>query len=151
MKLMQLLIPVFICNQLLFTSALPTTLNESIDIDDDKEKGETKYTEHDADEIGKLWNSIVESGDIAEVYLNIQNDGSEDIHTDESKNQNKEQDLTSSDILLLMREITSDKNVREEDPLAGICQTPECIQKIKQYMEWRQEHGEPGPSGRWGK
>lgn len=150
MKLTQLLIPVFICNQILFSSALPATLNESIDIDSDNEQGETKSTEHGADENGKLWNSIVDSGDIAEVYVNIENDDSNDIHTDESTYQYKELGLTSADLQLLSH-ITRGTVVAEEDPLAGICQTPKCMQMIQQYMEWRMEHGEPGPSGRWGK
>lgn len=39
----------------------------------------------------------------------------------------------------------------EDDPLSGICHTPECILQLKQYMEWRQENGYPVPSGSWGK
>lgn len=51
---------------------------------------------------------------------------------------------------------TNDKTINfeydsEDDPLSGICHTPECILQLKQYMEWRQENGYPVPSGSWGK
>jgi hypothetical protein len=45
----------------------------------------------------------------------------------------------------------SEEKIAEEDPLSGICQTPECIQQLQQYMEWRQKNGYPVYSGRWGK
>ena len=36
------------------------------------------------------------------------------------------------------------------DPLSTFCQTAQCIQQLKDYMKWRQEHGYPAAGGRWG-
>ena len=48
------------------------------------------------------------------------------------------------DSLSTLQEDTADST------LSTFCQTPECVQQLRDYMAWREAHGYPAAGGRWG-
>jgi hypothetical protein len=94
---------------------------------------------------------IITDGIIEEVTIDVIHKESTDGSRKSMSKSGNKNTPTLQTIDLLENMDTMEASDAIEDPLAGICQTPECIAQLQQYMEWRQQNGYPVPSGRWGK
>ncbi|XP_045210103.2 uncharacterized protein LOC123561658 [Mercenaria mercenaria] len=129
MKLTLTMISALFCYQ--FTTALSLPLIEDNETQNSNDQDQQTHASQTSINTDTSLKSLIDSE--SEVYVDIgYSEMTEKMNNSKSKLENK-------------------SNETEDDPLAGICQTPECIQQLQEYMKWRQDNGYPVPSGRWGK
>lgn len=111
------------------------------------------------DDENKLFDSVFAKGTTAAGFneenelLNLEPVFTKDTTTPEyiiSKISAEEVDIYTDLIDEILNSLTKKQEDTVDDTLATFCQTPECVQQLKDYMKFRQENGYPTAGGRWG-
>ena len=97
------------------------------------------------------------------VVLNTDNKNKLDIHSDKtlqtqspttgpiiSKISAEEVDIYTDLLDNVLDSLSQEQEDTVDNTLSTFCQTPECVQQLKDYIKWREANGYPAAGGRWG-